>query len=100
MDLPFKDAGIPACTQQPPNYVIDYWFHRLGLSVQTTSAETLSNLPTVETSSNSPTGVPLFLVLDEINSRVSPNFITSSLVCFVSEVYEIYFECVLLTGFH
>ena len=92
MDLPFRDAGNPCCMQQPPNHVIDYWFHRLGLSVQTTSAETLSNLPIVGTSSNPPTGVPLFPVLGEINSRVSPNFITSYCVCFAFEVYEIYID--------
>ena len=79
MDLPFRDAGNPSCIQQPPNHVIDYWFHRLGLSVQTTSAENLSNVPIVGTSSNSPAGVHPFPVLDEINSCVSPEFIGCAL---------------------
>jgi len=74
LDLSFKGAGNPDCTQQPPNDVTDDYFHRLGLSVQTTSAKILSNSATL------PPPLPVF---DKISSRVSPRFIISYWMCFV-----------------
>ena len=46
-DQSFKGARNPDCTQQPPNYVIDHWFHRLGPSVEAMSSGTISNSATV-----------------------------------------------------
>ena len=78
LDLSFKGGINPECTQQPPSYVIDYWFHRLGLSVQATSSETLSNSTTVP---------PLFQTFDDTSSRVSPKSII------LDWVFEMYDEC-------
>ena len=40
----------PADMVQPPDDVIDYWFHRLGLSLDTPLAATLSDLPSLSSS--------------------------------------------------
>jgi hypothetical protein len=90
----FKGAGNPDYTQQPPDHVIDYWYHQLGLSVQTPSAETLSNSTTLPSSFPAPP----FPVLDEIGSRVSMEFIISHWIGFVFEMYAC-FEGGLLTDF-
>jgi len=90
LDLSFRGAGHPDCIQQPPNYVIDYWSHRLGLSVQTTSAENLSNSATL------PPPLPVF---DKTSSHVSPRFIISYRMCSFFQMY-LYFEDGPLTGFH
>lgn len=47
---------------QPPDDVIDYWFHRLGLSLDTPQAATLSDLPSLLSSVS---------VLGDINLLVS-----------------------------
>lgn len=41
----YLGSANPANIMQPPDNVIDYWFHRLGLSLDTPSAATLSDLP-------------------------------------------------------
>lgn len=73
LDLSFKGGINPECTQQPPSYVIDYWFHRLGLSIQTTSSETLNSIAVP----------PGFQVFDEISSLVSPKLKILYCICFV-----------------
>ena len=40
----------PADMVQPPDDVIDYWFHRLGLSLDTPLVATLSDLPSLSSS--------------------------------------------------
>lgn len=44
-DQAFSRTVIPDYAQQPPDYVIDYWFHHLGLSHGTTLAGPASNSP-------------------------------------------------------
>jgi len=90
LDLSFKGTGNPDCTQQPPNDMIDDYFHRLGLSVQTTSAKTHSNSATL------PPPLPVF---NKTSSCVSPKFIISYWMCFVFQMY-LYFEDGPLTSFH
>jgi hypothetical protein len=89
--LSFKGPGNPDYTQQPPDHVIEYWYHQLGLSVHTPSAETLSNSATLPSAPPPP-------VFDEISSRVSIKFIISHWICFVFEMY-VCFEAGLLTDF-
>ena len=53
----------PDYMEQPPDHVIDYWFHRLGLSLDTPLAGTPSGLLKPPSS---------FSVLDNIGLSVSP----------------------------
>ena len=46
----FEGSVNPADIVQPPDDVIDYWFHRLGLSHDTPFAATLSDLPGLSSS--------------------------------------------------
>ena len=83
-DESLNGAINPECTQQPPNHMIDHWFHRLGPSVQATSLETsLSNSATVS--------LP-FQVFNEVSSHVSPKFIPLYWICFVFEMCDGGFE--------
>lgn len=61
-DQESRSALHLAHTQQPPDYIIDYWFHYLGLSLDPTSLETPSHLPTF------PFSLP---VLNDIDAAVS-----------------------------
>jgi len=47
MDQAFEGALHPGYTQQPPHCMTDYRFHHFGLSLDTTSMETPSYLPTL-----------------------------------------------------
>ena len=58
----YRGSINPANIVQPPDDVIDYWFHRLGLSLGTPALGTLSDMPNL-----SPTVSPL----DDINLEVS-----------------------------
>jgi hypothetical protein len=40
---PHESLGNPVNIQQPPPHVVDYWFDRLGLSLDSTSLENPSN---------------------------------------------------------
>jgi len=40
---PFGILGNPVDTQQPPPHVVDYWFDKLGLSLDLTSSENPSS---------------------------------------------------------
>jgi len=58
----FEGTLHPDYVQQPPDWIIDYWFGYLGLSLDTTPPETPSNLPTLPSS---------FPVRNDIGSDVS-----------------------------
>ena len=61
-DQAFPGPVNPGYAQHPPNCAIDYWFHRLGLSLDTIQAETPSNFPTL------PSVLPVF---DDMGTSVS-----------------------------
>ena len=64
-DQGFEDALNQDYAQQPPNWIIDYWFHYLGLSLDTAPLETPSTLPTLPSS---------FSVRNDTNDVVSHSF--------------------------
>ena len=66
MDQGFEDALHPDHAQQPPDWMIDYWFHYLGLSLDTAPLETHSTLPTLPSS---------FPVCSDTNGAVSQSFL-------------------------
>ena len=49
-DQGFEDALHPDYAQQPADWIIDYWFHYLGLSLDTAPLETPSTLPALPSS--------------------------------------------------
>ena len=53
---------------QPPDHVIDYWFHRLGLSLDRPSSENSSNL------TNFSSQFPLFDGIDGVSSSLINSF--------------------------
>jgi len=59
LSIPTADQSL-VNIQQPPVHVVDYWFDRLGLSLDPASSENPSNIP--------PPGLPL---LDDIDAHVS-----------------------------
>jgi len=53
-DQVFPGPANPEYAQHPPNCAIDYWYYRLGLSLDIIPAETPSNFPIL------PSALPVF----------------------------------------
>ena len=62
----YEGSVNPGYMEQPPAHVIDYWFHRLGLSLDAPVAASPSDLPNVSSSLSVP---------DEISLSVSPTLV-------------------------
>ena len=65
-DQGFEDALHPDYAQQPPDWIIDYWFNYLGLSLDTTPLANSSTLPTLPSS---------FPVRNDTNDAVSQSLL-------------------------
>jgi len=67
MDQAFEGALHPSYMQKPPHCMTDNRFHYLGLSLDTTSLETPSYLPTLLSS---------FPVVNDTDANVGHNLVT------------------------
>ena len=83
----FESTNNPVDIQQPPPHVVDYWFDRLGLSLDPTPSENPSNA----------TSFPFQFPLLDGTSHVSSLLSTSCRTTFFRLVYALRG---FLIGFH